>query len=238
MKPLMHSPAPLGLEAGARMFALALLLGSVRPGIAAPAFPEFPYPATEKVNRLTFTAFDTETTGFDPHGDRIVEIGAVRFTLGGEIVATNWLINPCRHIPRYLKSVHGITDEMVRNAPVFGEVYPCFLQFCKGTLLLAHNAGFDVSFINAELQRAGLTSPSLPVLDTLRIFRTWYPASPSHSLPSLVKWLRLPHGRFHRAGNDAYYVALIFRQYSAGQLESLRDLLSDAGERVLWISPQ
>lgn len=237
MRSLINRPTAAGLAAGAPVLVVVLLLLSVRVGTAADASRNFPYPGTQQVHRLAFTAFDTETTGFDPGRDRVIEVGAVRFTLSGEMVTTNWLINPHRRIPRYLSTVHGITDEMVRDAPVFKEIYPRFLQFSKGTLLIAHNAGFDVRFINAEIRRTATPSPSLPVLDTLRIFRAWYPASPSHSLPSLVKWLRLTHGRFHRATDDALYLARIFRRHYAGRSESLQDLLSDAGGRALWISP-
>lgn len=194
-----------------------------------------PYPPTQELSHVVFVAFDTETTGFSPSKDRIVELSAVRFTLEKNLAATNWLINPRRSIPQYVTAIHGIDDTMVAHAPSFGAVYPQFLELARGGILLAHNARFDVDFINAELRRAPAATEKLPVLDTWRIFRTWYPSAASYSLPFLIEYLRLPAQRFHRALDDAAYLADIFRHHYGEEKEYLAALVEAAGNRILWL---
>jgi len=158
-----------------------------------------------------FVAFDTETTGFSPRKDRLVEIGAVKFRGDGEVLATtNWLVNPGRPIPWYTTDVHHITDAMVKDAPDFKEVWPEFSEFCDGTILLAHNATFDVGFLKAELKRAKIKPIALPVADTLPLFRDWFPRALSHSLEKLSTYLGVSGDTYHRAEADAFYIVNIF----------------------------
>ncbi|MFA7369444.1 MAG: 3'-5' exonuclease [Kiritimatiellales bacterium] len=163
------------------------------------------------VTDTVFVAFDTETTGFSPKNDRIVEIGAVRFRGNGEILAvTNWLINPGMPVPFYATEVHGITTEMVTNAPVFAGVWPAFAAFCNGSVLLAHNATFDIGFLRAEFDRAGIVPPALPVIDTLPLFRGWFPQAKSYSLKPLSLYLGVQDETYHRAGADSFHLIHIF----------------------------
>ncbi len=183
------------------------------------------------VTNTIFTAFDTETTGFSPKNDRLVEIGAVKFCGNGEILAiTNWLINPGVPVPFYATEVNGITTEMVTNAPVFAAVWPEFATFCKDSILLAHNATFDISFLRAELERVGIQSSALPVGDTLPLFRCWFPQAKSYSLESLSLYLGVQDETYHRAGADSFHLINIF---SAGMKSRpdmhLQQLERDAG---------
>lgn len=163
------------------------------------------------VTNLIFTAFDTETTGFSPKNDRIVEIGAVRFRGNGEILAvTNWLIHPGIPIPFYATEVHGITTEMVAGARGFSAVWPEFAAFCQDSILLAHNATFDTGFLRAELERAGIPPPFLPVGDTLPLFRCWFPQAKSHALEPLSAYLGVQGETYHRAGADSFRLIDIF----------------------------
>ncbi|AEJ19177.1 PolC-type DNA polymerase III [Gracilinema caldarium] len=98
-----------------------------------------------------FIAFDTETTGLEPKTDKIVEIGAVKFDRLGIIGRFSVLINPGIPMPAEAARVNGITDEMLRKQPPIEEVLPDFLRFIGKGILVAHNAPFDVSFINAAL---------------------------------------------------------------------------------------
>jgi DNA polymerase-3 subunit epsilon len=98
-----------------------------------------------------FIAFDTETTGLEPKTDKIVEIGAVKFDRLGLIGRFSVLINPGIPMPAEAARVNGITDEMLRKQPPLEEVLPDFLRFIGKGILVAHNAPFDVSFINAAL---------------------------------------------------------------------------------------
>lgn len=164
------------------------------------------------VKETVFVAFDTETTGFSPKKERLVEIGAVKFRGNGEVLATtNWLVNPERAIPYYAVKVHGITTERVAEAPLFQTVWPEFEAFCEGAVLLAHNATFDVGFLKAELKRAGIPPPALPVADTLPLFRNWFPRALSHSLEKLTVYLDLPGDMYHRAEADAFHIVTIFK---------------------------
>jgi DNA polymerase-3 subunit epsilon len=160
---------------------------------------------------IFFTAIDTETTGFRPESDRVVEIGAVRFRGTGEVLAaTNWLIHPGMAIPFYATEVHGITDEAVAGAPSFAAVWPDVEAFCRDSVVLAHNAAFDLGFLRAELARAGVMPPPWRAVDTLPLFRRWFPQSASHALEALRRELGLPEGTQHRAAADASRLAALF----------------------------
>jgi DNA polymerase-3 subunit epsilon len=159
------------------------------------------------VSKTVFTAFDTETTGLSREKDRLVEIGAVKFLGDGTVLATtNWLVNPQREIPYYATKVHGITDEMVADAPMFADIWPDFKEFCGDSILMAHNAPFDVGFLKAELARAGIEAPALPVADTLPLFRKWFPNEESHSLGKLTESLGVSGKTYHRAEADAFHM--------------------------------
>lgn len=180
------------------------------------------------VTNIIFTAFDTETTGFSPKNDRIVEIGAVKFRGNGEVLAvTSWLINPGMPIPFYATEVNGITDAMVADAPSFNAVWTEFAAFCKDSILLAHNATFDTGFLRAELERAGIAPPALPVGDTLPLFRRWFPQTKSHSLESLSLILGVQGEIYHRAEADSLRLINIF---NAG-MKSRPDMQLDQLER-------
>ena len=173
---------------------------------------------------ITFVAFDTETTGFSPANERIIEIGAVKYR-GGKIVASShWLINP--GIPIQNSFVHHITDEMVAGHPPFADTYKAFIRFVGDSVLLAHNASFDVRFMQAEIERNQLEPLSNPVVDSLALFRKWYPDAPSHKLAALAKQLALPTGSAHRAEDDSRTLLLILdqwlSQHPALTLEQLR----------------
>ncbi|MBI9021296.1 MAG: 3'-5' exonuclease [Verrucomicrobia bacterium] len=159
-----------------------------------------------------FVAFDTETTGFSQKNDRLVEIGAVKFRGDGEVLAaTNWLVNPQRSISYYATEVNGITTEMAAQAPLFDEVWPEFEAFCSDTVLLAHNAPFDVGFLRAELKRSEIDPPAFPVLDTLPLFRNWFPRALSHSLEPLSVYLGVSGDTYHRAEADSFHIINIFK---------------------------
>lgn len=171
------------------------------------------FAAEPLVTDTVFVAFDTETTGFSPKNDRIVEIGAVRFRGNGEIpAATNWLVNPGIPVPFYATEVHGITTEMTKNTPDFSKVWNAFAAFCGDSILLAHNAPFDISFLQAELARAGIQSPPMKIGDTLPLFRAWFPQSRGHALGPLAVDLGADRGGYHRAEADSFHMVDIFNE--------------------------
>ena len=167
-------------------------------------------PVNTFVTNVTFVVFDTETTGFSPTMDRIVEVGAVKFRNGEVIEEKSWLVNPERKIPYWATKVHGITDEEVKGKPTFKEIYPEFQEFIGGSVLMAHNAKFDISFVKAEAKRAGCELPPNKVIDSLALFRKWYPKSTSHSVEAVAKHADIKTETLHRAAADSLYVFLIF----------------------------
>ena len=183
------------------------------------------------VSNVTFVVFDTETTGFSPTTDRIVEVGVVKFRNGEVIGEKSWLINPQRDIPYWATKVHGITDAMVKDKPTFKEIYPEFQEFIHGSVLMAHNARFDISFVKAEAKRAGEPVPPNLVIDSLNLFRKWYPKSQSHSVEAVARNAKVSTDTLHRALADSLYVFLIFDK-TLQERESpakLRDIYSECG---------
>jgi len=191
----------------------------------------FAAPIPKELRKTSFVAFDVETTGLSAAKHRVIEIGAVKIRAGRIVARQVWLINPNQPIPYATTRVHGLTDEDVSEAPSFTEVYPEFVAFVKGTILVAHNASFDVRFMAHEAHRNALSFPPEPVLDNLRLVRKWYPELESHGLQSVADHLDIKPGRYHRALDDSEALAKIFtlglRQMPAST--TISNLLEAAG---------
>lgn len=106
-----------------------------------------------QVLRDSYVVFDIETTGFSPVKNRIIEIGAVKVVEGKIVDRFSTFVNPRVPIPFRIEQLTSINDEMVMDAPGIEEVLPEFLKFCEGTIFVAHNANFDMSFI-MEMRRS------------------------------------------------------------------------------------
>ncbi|MCI1209244.1 MAG: 3'-5' exonuclease [Treponema sp.] len=168
-----------------------------------------------KLNRLlqdgsVFTAFDTETTGLHPESCRIIEIGAVKFNRDGILGTYGRLIKPGKPIPAEISGICHIDDEMVAAAPTAAEVLPEFLDFIQGTVLVAHNANFDIGFLNAELVRNGHRELNAHCIDTLELSRWAYPRLGKYSQPFLAAALHITIQTAHRAEDDARVCREIF----------------------------
>jgi len=157
---------------------------------------------------VTFCVLDLETTGASAEHDRITEIGAAKF-LGGECIGTfKTFVNPECEIPPAITVLTGITQSMVMAAPSVGEILPTLLEFIGDSVIVAHNARFDVGFVNAALLRNDREPLSNRVLDTVALARRVLRGSvPDCKLATLAKWLRLPHQPSHRALDDALATA-------------------------------
>jgi len=182
---------------------------------------------------------DTETTGLDPDkGDRILEIGCVRLN-GREISldSDDYLqiyINPERDIPEETTAIHGITNEKVKDCPVFADIVDEFLDFVSDTELLIHNAKFDVGFINMELERLGrgrLEDYVAQITDTLEIAREMYPGR-RVSLDGLCLMHKIDNSArvFHGALLDSQLLAEVYLTMTRGQGEIDLDNWGDAVE--------
>lgn len=150
-----------------------------------------------------FTVFDTETTGLDENKERVVEIGGVRFDKMGIISRFNVLINPEKPMPPEVVKINGITDEMLADKPCFKDIVSDFEYFIGNSILIAHNAKFDVAFVNAELKRCGKGVLQNEVIDTLELSRTVFPGLQKYALQFLAKYFDINVQNAHRAEDDA-----------------------------------
>ncbi len=176
----------------------------------------------EYLRRQVFVAFDTETTGLWAPVNRVVEIGAIKFELeveGGQTFQS--LINPERTMPMDVIGVHGITDAMVMDAPAAPEVLQQFKEFCgSDTILIAHNAPFDISFVGMEFARANIPPPENIIIDSVDILHRTIPGQPSYALEAMARRFSLASSQEHRALEDARLVAELFR-IAAPNIESI-----------------
>jgi len=159
-----------------------------------------------------FVVFDIETTGFSPVRNRIIEIGAVKVS-GGEIVDRfSVFVNPEVPIPYEIEKLTSINDEMVMGAPAIDVILPQFLDFCEGSVLVAHNAGFDMSFIIENCGRLGYPQ-EFTYVDTVPIARMLLPGQARHTLDAVAKTLGISLENHHRAVDDAECTAEIFVKF-------------------------
>ena len=157
----------------------------------------------------SYVVFDLETTGLSAAKNKIIEIGAVK-VIGGEVVDRfSTFVNPQVPIPFRIISLTGITDAMVKDAPVIEDILPSFIKFCEGTVLVAHNAAFDTGFINENCQRLGIEFEYTSV-DTMGVSRVMFPEAKKHTLDVLCKKLGVVLDNHHRAVDDAEATAGIF----------------------------
>jgi len=168
---------------------------------------------------------DTETTGLNPlEGHRIIEIGALEMVNQVPTGETYHIyINPERPIDPDAMAVHGITDERVVGEPVFADLVDGFLEFIGNDVLVIHNAPFDVSFINAELQRCGKTTISMDrVVDTLVLARKKFPGAQA-SLDALCRRFNIDnsHRELHGALIDADLLSEVYIELMGGKQRGL-----------------
>lgn len=160
----------------------------------------------------TYVVFDLETTGFSSVKDKIIEIGAVKVA-GGRIVDTfSTFVNPKRPIPYEITQLTGITDEMVMECGEIESLLPEFLEFAGDAVLVAHNAGFDVGFIEQNCRIQNIESHFVYV-DTVALARVLLPTLSRYKLNVVAKALNISLENHHRAVDDAAATAEIFVKF-------------------------
>ncbi len=176
---------------------------------------------------LSYTVFDTETTGLEPSaGDEIIQIGAVRVVNGKLLRSESFeqLVDPQRPIPAATVPIHGIEPAMVVGQPTIDAVLPVFHAYAHDTVLVAHNAAFDMRFLQMKEDVAGVRFDQ-PVLDTLLLSVLVQPNQESHALEAIAERFRIPVIGRHTALGDAIVTAEVFLK--------LVPLLADRGIHTL-----
>ena len=138
-----------------------------------------------------FSILDIETTGFSTDYDRIIQVAIKRINLDGSIEKFSTFINPERYIPKRITQLTKISDNDVINSPKFIEIADELLNFLDGSILVAHNAKFDLRFIQHSLQNAGRPQWSGKTMDTIAICKTIYPGLKSYKLGELQRILNI-----------------------------------------------
>ncbi|CAM5404468.1 exonuclease domain-containing protein [Thauera mechernichensis] len=179
------------------------------------------------LSEFTYTVFDTETTGLNPsQGDEIIQIGATRI-LNGKLLRSEsfeQLIDPQRPLAAESAKIHGITSDMLRGQPTVNKVLPAFHAFAADTVLIAHNAAFDMRFLQLKEAQTGLKFDQ-PVIDTLLLSAVIHPNQESHRLEAIAERMGLTIIGRHTALGDAIVTAEVFLK--------LVPLLAERGIRTL-----
>ena len=162
------------------------------------------------VSGTVFTAFDFETTGLYPASDRIIELGAVRFRGDSVLETFESLVDPGIPVPAAAAAVSGIRDADLVGAPGLPEVLPGFLRFIGDSVLVAHNAPFDMGFLRAALDLLREGEIGNRVVDTQQLAIRSLPRRKSYGLQNLASELGLSGGRAHRALDDAMLCMRLF----------------------------
>ncbi len=188
-------------------------------------------PTDEDLIDNTYVVFDTETTGFNAGGaDQMIEIGAVKIHDGVIIDRFDELINPGRHIPDKITELTCITDDMVKDSDNEENVTRRFLEWTGNLPMVAHNAKFDISFIEMACKKYNLGEFKNTVIDTLELSRTLDQGFARHSLSALVKRYNVPweEDAHHRADYDAEGTAYVFskmlKKLESQKFEKISDL--------------
>jgi DNA polymerase III epsilon subunit family exonuclease len=191
---------------------------------------------SRQLDELDFVVVDIEATGAKMPPNRIMELGAYRIR-GRKIVDSFLtLVNPEISIPRFVMALTGITNEMVKQAPLFAEVAPRWLEFVQDAVLIAHNALFDTSFLNHEIARVYPGNRMInPHLCTVLLSRRTVPGLVNYRLDTVADHFSIPIVDRHRAGSDALATAQVFiRILDRLNEHGVRDL---AGARSFQFPP-
>jgi len=176
----------------------------------------------DALEHASFAVVDVETTGVSPaRGDRIIEIAVVGLDPSGARMLHHSLVNPGRSVPRWVRGLTGITDEMLRDRPTFAEIADEVMAALAGRVFVAHNARFDWAFVSHELRRTRHLVLDGPRLCTVRLARRLVPGLKSRGLDSVTRFFGIDVVGRHRADGDA--------AATARELERLLALAAERG---------
>ncbi len=191
--------------------------------------------SSNSIATSTFIGFDTETTGKYPIESEICEIAAVKYRDGKVIDEFQSLIKPRRRMGDEVIKIHGITNEMVQDAPPLKEVLPLFRQFVQDGYMVAHHAPFDLGFITAGFEECQISLPTLPVICSSRLSRNIITDSENHKLQTLIPHLGIPQGAAHRALDDAKAcLQVALHCFQKAELKTLEDVFKNQDGELHW----
>ena len=176
-------------------------------------------------HQATFVVVDLETTGSTSGPDRIIEIGAVRVAAARLVDTYSVLVQPGQPVPAFISRLTGIDGILLEHAPPFATVHRAFLDFVGNAAVVAHNAGFDLRFLDHELRATGAAALANPVLCTVKLSRKLLPQLRACTLDSLADHFGYSFDHRHRALSDADVTARV--------LIRLFDLAAERGVRSL-----
>ncbi len=183
---------------------------------------------THLLSELDFVVVDVEATGAKLPPNRIIELGAYRIRGGRIVDEFVALVNPEIPIPRFVMTLTGISNEMVKTAPLFAEVAPRWLEFVEDAVLIAHNSPFDTNFLNHEISRVYPGHRMINThLCTVTLSRRVVPGLSNYRLDTVAEHFSIPIFQRHRAGSDALATAEVFLHLlSRLEEHGIRDLAS------------
>lgn len=202
----------------------------VEANVVNDAVPIVTQPREGDLASETYVVFDIETTGLSINHSKIIEIAGVKLQNGKEVGRFSTFVNPHEKIPYHIMQLTNINDEMVKDAPDLSEVLPKFIEFVGDSVLVAHNAQFDMGFIQAACQDLGMPKLTNPSLDTLELARMLFPSMKNHRLNTLAEKFKVSLENHHRAIDDTVALASILLELlkecearNIARLEQLND---------------
>ena len=199
-------------------------------------------PQPRNLKEAEYVVFDIETTGLSVSNCKIIELAAVKMVEGKEIDRYSTFVDPHERIPYNIQQLTNITDEMVQGAPEVDEVLKQFVEFCGDAIVVAHNARFDIGFIQHNLKKLGMPEMENPVLDTLELARLLHPTMKNHRLNTLSDKYKVSLESHHRAIDDTIALAgilvgLLNDAYQTKAIEYLDRLNDYVGQNLLNTRP-
>ncbi len=171
----------------------------------------------------TYVAFDTETSGAFPIGCDICEIAAVKWQNGKVIDRFQSFVAVPKPMSEFIIGIHGITNEMVKDAPSASKVVKDFRDFVSGTIMVAHHAPFDLGFLAYEMEKNDIKLPYNQVLCTSLLSIELFPDFENHKLQTLVKLFDLKKGQAHRALDDSQSCLEVFLKCAERVSEQMKE---------------
>ncbi|RKN86483.1 PolC-type DNA polymerase III [Paenibacillus ginsengarvi] len=195
----------------------------------------------ESLAEATYVVFDIETTGLSVINNKIIELAGVKMQDGKVIDKFESFVNPHEKIPYHISQLTHITDDMVVGAPELEDVLPRFIEFAQGSVLVAHNARFDIGFIQEFCKRLGLPLMTNPVLDTLELARIQYPTLKNHRLNTLSDKFKVSLDNHHRAVDDSAALGQVLfhmlKDAAEAGKQTLRELNAEVGKDLSNVRP-